>query len=67
MTDDIVAELDRWLRSYFCPDHPAYQLMQRAHDEVVALRDELKEARAEAWGQGFEAAKAVVIALDGKR
>jgi hypothetical protein len=37
MSDDIVAELDRWLRPP--QGEPAlYKMLQRARDEIVALR-----------------------------
>jgi len=48
MTDDIVAELDCWLRAgYFTSDHPAYQSMERARDEIVALRKCMKASDVE--------------------
>ena len=40
--DDVVAELDRWLtdmREYGTDKGTDYQTIQRARDEIVALRD----------------------------
>jgi hypothetical protein len=41
MTDDIVAELDRWIKSGF-DGSLIRDLMQRACDEIVALREQLE-------------------------
>jgi hypothetical protein len=61
MTDDIVAELDRWLAETVNEIYgPTPAMVRRARDEIVALRN----TRAEAWAQGFEAAKGVVIAMN---
>jgi len=36
---DIVAELDRWLRSgHLHSQEPVYQVMERARDEIMRLR-----------------------------
>jgi hypothetical protein len=41
MTDDIVAELDYWLR--LPQGEPSlYKMLQRACDEIVALREQLE-------------------------
>jgi hypothetical protein len=67
MADDIVAELDRWLELDMPGDDRG--ILRRARDEILALRqrcalhddlefvskNELNEARAEAWGQGWRA------------
>jgi hypothetical protein len=37
MSDDIVAELDRW-REWYTTDPEALAAIQRARDEIVALR-----------------------------
>ena len=50
MTDDVVAELDRWLgqwdSGYFAgaPSLETIPLVQRARDEIVALREALDES-----------------------
>jgi len=38
MTDDIVAELDRWLEMWPVADDPM-DMIRRARDEIVALRE----------------------------
>lgn len=54
MTDDVVAELDAWLRWYQDPDDPTavrpslWDGVRRARDEIVALR-EAKLARPSAY------------------
>src|SRR5215468_4306215 len=41
MTDDIVAELERWLRDYPSISTAAASLLMRARDEIVQLRAEV--------------------------
>lgn len=45
MTDDVVAELDRWLRVYNFAGLIDVAVIQRARDEIVALRETIERQK----------------------